>query len=68
MVLRKTPCGGQIIIEVDLNRAMNDPRSRPLVQAGDILVLRYRPEEEVTNFGIVTFFTYGIQEFIRNRD
>ncbi|WP_153557327.1 polysaccharide biosynthesis/export family protein [Roseimaritima sediminicola] len=64
-ILRQTDCNGQIIIEVDLNDAINDPRSRPLVQAGDVLILQYRCEEELLNFGLGTFFTYGIQELFR---
>jgi hypothetical protein len=64
-ILRRTPCGGQVIIKVDMNRAIRDPRSRPLVQAGDVLILRFKPEEEIFNFGIGTFFTFGIRELLR---
>lgn len=64
-VLRKTPCDGQIIIEVDLARALNNPSDRILVQAGDTLILRYKCEEEVLNFGLGSFFTFGIQSIIR---
>jgi hypothetical protein len=64
-ILRRTPCGGQVIINVDMNRAIRDPRSRPLVQAGDVLILRFKPEEEIFNFGIGTFFTFGIRELFR---
>lgn len=65
-ILRKTDCNGQIAIEIDLTKAINDPRSRPLIQAGDTLILQYKPEEEILNFGLGTFFTYGIQELLRN--
>ena len=65
-ILRQTDCNGQIAIEVDLTKAINDPRSRPLVQAGDILILQYKPEEELLNFGLGTFFTYGIQQLLQN--
>ncbi|MCC9657837.1 polysaccharide biosynthesis/export family protein [Rhodopirellula halodulae] len=65
-VLRQTPCNGQVAIEVDLARAVNDPRSRPLVQPGDTLILQYKCEEELLNFSLGTFFTYGIQELLRN--
>lgn len=65
-ILRKTPCNGQVTIEVDLNRALTDPRERPLVQPGDTLVLRYKCEEELLNFGIGSFFTYGVQAILRN--
>lgn len=64
-VLRKTPCDGQIIIEVDMARALHDPGARPLVQAGDTLMLQYKPTEEILNFGIGTFFVFGIQELFR---
>ncbi|MEL7335351.1 MAG: sugar ABC transporter substrate-binding protein, partial [Planctomycetota bacterium] len=61
-ILRKTDCNGQIAIAVDLNRAINNPRHRPLVQPGDVLILQYRCEEELINFGLGTFFTFGIRE------
>lgn len=64
-ILRKTPCNGQVTIEVDLARACQDPRERPLVQAGDTLILRYKPGEEVLNFGIGTFFTFGLQALLQ---
>jgi hypothetical protein len=64
-IIRKTPCEDQIIIAVDLTRAIRDPKSRPLVQAGDVLVLQHKPIEEVVNFGIFTFFTFGIRELLR---
>ena len=65
-ILRRTPCNGQIAIEVDLTSAINDPRQRPLIQAGDTLILQYKCEEELLNFGLGTFFTFGIQEILRN--
>ncbi|QEF98738.1 Polysaccharide biosynthesis/export protein [Stieleria maiorica] len=67
-ILRKTDCNGQVAIEIDLTKAINDPRSRPLIQAGDTLILQYKPEEELLNFGLGTFFTYGIQELLRNNN
>lgn len=65
-VLRKTPCNGQITIEIDLAKANVDPRERILVQPGDILILRYKPSEEILNFGLGTFFTFGIQYALRS--
>jgi protein involved in polysaccharide export with SLBB domain len=64
-ILRKTPCGDQITIEVDLNRAINSANARPLVQAGDILILRYKCEEEALNFALGTFFIQGIQRLFQ---
>ncbi|MEI8212277.1 MAG: polysaccharide biosynthesis/export family protein [Planctomycetota bacterium] len=64
-ILRKTPCNGQITIEVDLALANNDPSQRPLVMPGDTLILRYKPCEEILNFSVGVFFTYGIQYALR---
>jgi len=61
-ILRKTPCNGQITIAVDLNRAVRSPAHRLLIQPGDTLILRYKPQEEVVNFSLIAFFTYGISE------
>ncbi len=47
IVLRKLPCGGQIPISVNLNRALVDPGHRILIQPEDTLVLRYTFEEEI---------------------
>ena len=63
-VLRKTECNGQIAIEVDLADAINNPRSRPLVQPGDTLILQYKCEEQLINFGLSTFFTFGIARLL----
>jgi protein involved in polysaccharide export with SLBB domain len=63
-ILRPT-CKGQVAIEVDLAKALNDPRQRPLVQPGDTLILQYKPCEEVLNFGIGSFFTFGIRQLFR---
>ena len=65
-ILRKDRCGGQVAIEVDLAGAINDPRQRPLVQPGDVLILQYKCEEEAINFGLTTFFTFGLAELLRN--
>jgi hypothetical protein len=64
-VIRKTPCNGQITIEVDLARANEDPRRRILVQPGDILILRFKPCEEILNFSMAAFFTFGIQAILQ---
>jgi hypothetical protein len=65
-VLRPSSCGkSQIAIEVDLVKAVNDPRQRPIVEPGDTLILQYKPFEEILNFGVGTFFTFGIRELFR---
>jgi hypothetical protein len=65
-ILRKTDCDGQVAIEVDLTDAINDPRQRPLIAPGDIIILQYKCEEELINFGIGTFFTYGIRQLFQS--
>jgi protein involved in polysaccharide export with SLBB domain len=60
-IIRKLPCDGQVTIQVDINKAIADPRERPLVQPGDTILLQYKCEEEVLNFSLGAFFTYGIQ-------
>ena len=66
-ILRKTPCNGQVTIEVDLAKAAQDPRERPLIMPGDTLILRFKSEEELLNFGLGTFFTFGIQALLQQR-
>lgn len=62
-IVRKTPCKQQITIKVDTLRAIEDPRENILIAPGDTLILRYKPREELVNFGIAAFFTYGIAYF-----
>lgn len=66
IVLRELPGNKQVAIEVDLTKALNDPRSRILVAPGDKLILRHKPVEEALNFGLGTFFTFGIRQLFRN--
>ncbi|MEZ5945010.1 MAG: polysaccharide biosynthesis/export family protein [Planctomycetaceae bacterium] len=49
IVVRRLPCGGQVPIEVDLNRALVDQSHRLVVQPEDTLVLKYRFHEELYN-------------------
>lgn len=49
-VIRRTPNGGQIPISVDLNRALQDPRERILVQPGDLLVLQESAGEAMVRY------------------
>jgi protein involved in polysaccharide export with SLBB domain len=44
-IIRPTPCGKQVVIRVDLDRAMREPRERILIQPNDLLVLQERPQE-----------------------
>jgi protein involved in polysaccharide export with SLBB domain len=49
-VLRKTPNGQQIMIRVDLNEAVIDPRQNLLVQADDVLILQENTDEAFTRY------------------
>jgi hypothetical protein len=51
-VVRRSPHGGQISIAVDLNRALQDPRERIIVQPSDILIL-----QETTGEAVARYFT-----------
>ena len=64
-VLRKGPYGQEFTITVDLRDAYNDSSQRILVQPGDTLILRYKPYEEVLNFGLVAFFISGISQLFQ---
>jgi protein involved in polysaccharide export with SLBB domain len=44
-VIRRTPDGNQIVIRVDLNRALRDARERIVVQPSDVLILQETPGE-----------------------
>ncbi len=54
IVIRKLPCGGQIAIKIDLNKALADGGERILVQPEDTLILRYTIAEEIANAALRT--------------
>ena len=62
VVLRRIPGNRQLAIRIDLNDTLNDPRQRLLVKAGDTLILRFKPQEEIINFATGVFFTFGVRE------
>ncbi|NUQ62831.1 MAG: polysaccharide biosynthesis/export family protein [Pirellulales bacterium] len=49
-VLRRTPDGRQVPIQVDLAEALRDRREALLVQAGDVLVLQEQVDEALTRY------------------
>ena len=65
IVLRRIPGDRQLAIRIDLTDAVNDPRQRLLVKAGDTLILRFKPQEEILNFASATFFTFGLGQLFR---
>ncbi len=64
-ILRERTDGSEYAIEIDLASAISNDRERLLIQPGDKLILRYSPCEEVLNFGIFTFFTFGLRFFFQ---
>lgn len=64
-VLRKLPGNRQVAIRVDLNRALANPAERILVAPGDTLLLRHSPAENLGNFGIGVFNTFGARQLFR---
>jgi hypothetical protein len=49
-VVRRTPDGGQVVIRVNLNDAVRDPRENILVQDQDLLVLQEQPDEAIARY------------------
>lgn len=49
IIVRKLCDGGQIPIKVDLKKALSDSRQRILVQPEDLLIVKYKPHEEILN-------------------
>lgn len=49
-VVRPTQGGKQLVIRVDLDRALREPRERILVQPNDLLVLQERPQEALGRY------------------
>ncbi|HXG09749.1 MAG TPA: polysaccharide biosynthesis/export family protein [Gemmataceae bacterium] len=59
-VLRKVPGGGQVMIRVDLNKALRDPRERIRVLPGDVLILQETPGEALARYFSQTFFNFNL--------
>ena len=49
IVVRELPCGNQITIKIDLNRALQNPSERILIQPNDIVMVRFTIQEEIGN-------------------
>jgi hypothetical protein len=65
IVLRRLPGNRQIAIRVDVTSAINNPQARLLVKPMDTLILRYKPQEELANFSIAAFFTFGLRQLFQ---
>ncbi len=49
-VIRKTPGGTQVVIRVDVDEALRDPRQNLLVQAEDVLIMQETEDEALTRY------------------
>ncbi len=58
-VLRRTKHRGQVVIQVDLNRAANDPRENIILQAGDVIIYQESLGESLTRY-LITVFRFNI--------
>ena len=65
-VIRKTPGGGQVVIRVDMDRALRDPRERILIQAKDYILLQERPDEALTRYLSEVFKFSVLYNFFNN--
>lgn len=63
-VVRRTPGGGQVVIRVDLDRAMHDARERINVQPGDLLILQETPSQALARWLSQTFSFAAITRVI----
>lgn len=64
-VIRRTPDGGQVLIRIDLNRAMRDARERLIVQASDVLILQETPGEAFARY-MSQVFSFGFASKVIN--
>jgi protein involved in polysaccharide export with SLBB domain len=66
-IVRRTR-DGQVIVRVDLNRALRDPRENILIQPGDVVILQETVGEALTRY-LTTVFRYDfLGTIIRQRD
>lgn len=49
IIVRELACGNSIAMKVDLNRALENPSERILIQPGDVILVRYTLAEEFGN-------------------
>jgi len=49
IIIRELPCGNQITMKIDLNKALQNRSERVLIQPNDVVMLRYTLAEEVGN-------------------
>jgi hypothetical protein len=64
-VLRRTPDGGQVVIRVDLDRALRDPRERILIQPKDLIILQESPQEAIARY-VSEMFNFNLRYIFVN--
>ena len=55
LVLRTLPGGKQVKIHVDVNRALQDPAERLVIQPRDLIMLQYTPGQILGNYALGIF-------------
>ena len=69
VVVRTTRGGGQVPIKIDMNRALLSSSERILIQEGDLVILRYKPQELIANALLSTIqFNFIFDNLWRNRN
>lgn len=60
-IIRRLPDGRQFNIQVDLNRAILDPRENIILQKNDLLIMQETPEEAYTRYisSVLQFNVFG---------
>ena len=59
IVVRKLADGREIRIRVDLNKAVHDSKERILIQPEDLIMLQFKPGQQVSNT-ILNFFNWNV--------
>lgn len=67
-IIRRTPGYGQLLVKVDLNRALNDPRERLLIQPKDLIIMQETVGEAVTRYFTQVFRLNFLGTILRQRD
>ena len=55
ILIRELPCGNQISIKIDLNKALQNKSERVMIQPNDVIMLRYTVGEEIGNVVLSLF-------------
>ena len=67
VIIRELACGDSIAMKVDLNRALEHPSERVLIQPNDVVLVRYTLAEELGNVFLSVFqINYLLGSGMRN--